>query len=79
MTASTDEPTRYLAAAVHLDIFDVRGRRVRRLLDGERSAGTHHLVWDGRDDRGRPLGAGLYFLELRTPAVRRSLRVVRVP
>jgi glucose/arabinose dehydrogenase len=61
-----------------IDVFDVRGRRVRRLVDAEALAGTHRTAWDGHDDGGRPLGAGIYFIRLRTPSGDRSLRVVRV-
>jgi glucose/arabinose dehydrogenase len=63
---------------VRLDVFDVRGRRLRRLVDGERAAGTHRAIWDGRDEHGRHLGAGLYFVRMHTPAGERSLRVVQV-
>jgi hypothetical protein len=55
-----------LAAAtrVTLDIFDVGGRRVRRLLDGQRSAGENTVVWDGADDGGRAVGRGLFWVQL---------------
>ena len=49
-------------AHVRLEIFDVRGRLVRTLLDGERAAGHHLLSWNGRDDGGRDVGQGTYFL-----------------
>ncbi len=52
------------AAAVRLALFDAAGRRVRLLADGERPAGEHAAAWDGRDDAGRALGAGLYFARL---------------
>jgi hypothetical protein len=61
-----------------LEVFDVRGRRVRRLWDGDLAAGVSTPVWDGRDDKGRNLGAGLYFVRLRTAQTERSVRVVRV-
>ena len=49
------------AARVDLFVFDSRGRRVRRAFGGERSAGHHTIVWDGRDHTGRPVAAGTYF------------------
>jgi len=47
-----------------LEVFDVRGRRVRTALDGDLEAGQHDAVWDGRDDRGQALPAGVYFARL---------------
>jgi len=46
-----------------LDVYDVSGRSVRRLA-GDPSAGLH---WDGRDDAGAMLPAGLYLMRLTTP------------
>ncbi|MGD9546357.1 MAG: trypsin-like peptidase domain-containing protein [Candidatus Krumholzibacteriia bacterium] len=52
-------------AAVSLDVYDVAGRLVRRLIDGETMpAGTRSAVWDGRDDGGRGAAAGVYFYRL---------------
>jgi hypothetical protein len=45
-----------------LRVLDVSGRTVRRLLSGRQKAGTHDLVWDGRNDRGLEVGSGIYFL-----------------
>ncbi len=47
-----------------LQILDVGGRRVRELLRGEISAGHHVVPWDGRDDDGRRVASGTYFLRL---------------
>ncbi|MBI1795440.1 MAG: S8 family serine peptidase [Candidatus Eisenbacteria bacterium] len=48
------------AGHVRLALFDVRGRRVRTLVDGVRSAGVVRETWDGRDDAGAPAPAGIY-------------------
>ncbi|MBU0740889.1 S8 family serine peptidase [bacterium] len=49
------------AQAPLLAIFDLRGREVRRLLDGRAlPAGRHQVAWDGRDAAGRALASGLY-------------------
>jgi flagellar hook assembly protein FlgD len=53
------------AARVELTVFDVRGAIVSRLLQGERSAGQHAVIWDGLDDSGRPAASGVYLARLR--------------
>ena len=54
-------------AGVRLEVFDVLGRTVRTLAHGERQvAGAHRVTFDGRDDAGRPLGSGFYFVRLRS-------------
>jgi hypothetical protein len=51
-------------AAVRLDVFNVAGQRVRRLLDEERAAGEHSVAWDGTNEDGRPVAGGTYFYQL---------------
>jgi hypothetical protein len=52
------------AARVRLEILDLRGARVRTLIDGPRPAGWHRPRWDGRDARGRPAATGVYVARL---------------
>jgi subtilisin family serine protease len=63
-----------------LEIHDLAGRLVRRLLDGPLTAGDHEAVWDGRDDDGRAVASGQYLARLRAadaaPATRK-LTLVR--
>lgn len=61
---------------VNLSLYDIGGRRVRTLQDGEVDAGVHSLNWDGNDASGRSLASGLYFARLMTPAGTRSIRLV---
>jgi hypothetical protein len=57
---TTSEP-----GAVNLWIFDFRGRHVRTLIDRQfLPAGPQERVWDGTDDSGRPLAAGVYFSQV---------------
>jgi len=49
-----------------LAIYDVNGRRVRTLVDATLAAGAHVAVWDGTDDDGHRVGAGVYWSQLRT-------------
>ncbi len=47
-----------------LDIFNPRGQLVKRLMNSELPAGWHTVVWDGRDDQGRPVSSGVYLYRL---------------
>ncbi len=47
-----------------LAVFDASGRRVRTLASGAQPRGLVTLSWDGRDDGGRAVSAGIYFLRL---------------
>lgn len=51
-------------AAVRLHMHDVTGRRTRVIDLGARSGGRFSATWDGADETGRPVGAGLYFVAL---------------
>ncbi len=46
---------------IHVDIFDVLGRRVRQLSLRAESSGREEVVWNGRDGSGRSLPSGIYF------------------
>jgi hypothetical protein len=67
------EPSRIL-----LDVFDVHGRRVRRIADGWFPAGRHAYTWRGDDDRGGALGGGLYFVRLQGAGVEATRRIIRI-
>ena len=49
---------------VRLTVYDLTGREVRVLVDGEQPAGDHSVVWRGRDSAGREVGSGVYFYRM---------------
>lgn len=51
---------------VVLDIFDVSGSLVHRLVDAMQERGTHSATWTGVDQSGRPVPSGVYFYMLST-------------
>ncbi len=50
---------------VRLSIYDVSGRLIQTLVDGELPAGEQTLLWNGHNEHGRPVASGIYFYELR--------------
>lgn len=63
-------------ARAELTVLDLSGRRVRTLVRDALPAGPHDAVWDGRDDQGTLLSAGLYFARLQVADASRTQRVV---
>lgn len=49
---------------VTLVIYDVLGREVKVLVSREVASGFHEAVWDGRDDVGEEVAAGIYLYRL---------------
>ena len=68
-----------LAGRIDLGVFAVSGRRVATLASGQADAGRHEAVWTGRDDQGRAVASGQYFLRLTTEGqiLTRKLLLVR--
>ncbi|MEZ4654524.1 MAG: FlgD immunoglobulin-like domain containing protein [Candidatus Eisenbacteria bacterium] len=61
---------------VRVRLADASGRWVRNVLDEESTAGPQELSWDGRDENGELLPAGVYFVQLSTVAGSKSGRIV---
>jgi len=47
---------------VSLVVYDVAGRKVRQLIQGQVQGGEHQVVWNRKDDQRREIAAGIYFL-----------------
>lgn len=67
------------ARSVAVDVHDVSGRRVRSLAAPRTlGAGTHTVAWDGDDDSGAHVPAGVYFVRLTAGLASEASRVVVV-
>ena len=51
---------------VRLDVYNLRGQLVRSLIDTRLEAGTHSVIWNGKDDSGRDSATGVYLFKLHT-------------
>lgn len=61
-------------ALASLEIFNLKGQSVRNWKGF--TPGEHSLVWDGRDDRGKPAGSGVYLCRLSSGAVNQTLKML---
>lgn len=64
--------------AVRLEVYDVRGRRVAMLLEGDHPAGIHTVAWTGRTDEGGSAPSGVYLARLMAGDRRVSTTLVRI-
>ncbi|MFO7660809.1 MAG: FlgD immunoglobulin-like domain containing protein [Candidatus Cloacimonadaceae bacterium] len=51
-------------APVLLEIYDLKGRKVRTLTSGRAKAGSHTIDWKGTDQSGKAVAGGVYFLRM---------------
>ncbi len=49
---------------VTLVIYNLKGQKVRVLVDQLRPTGHHTVVWDGKDDKGSPVSSGVYYYRM---------------
>lgn len=66
------------AGRAQLDIFDLRGRLVTRLVDEVLPAGTHTCRWEGRDAKGHAVSSGAYLYRLRQGGVVQDRKMLLV-
>jgi YVTN family beta-propeller protein len=63
-------------SAVEIEIFDLQGRMVKRLVGGVLEAGPHTASWNGVDRDGARVGAGIYFARMKAEGKTLHARVV---
>jgi hypothetical protein len=64
---------------VKVRIFNVVGQEIATLFDGKLNAGRHKMIWDGKDNSGKPVSSGVYFYqaEMSSQVVTRKLLYLR--
>ncbi len=67
-----------LSAIQIIQIVDLQGRVVRELVPGAPGAGAR-LAWDGRDERGVRVAAGVYLARIHQGGSIQHTRVVLLP
>ncbi len=49
---------------VNITVYDIAGRIVCTLVEGQKNAGLHKVLWNGQDDAGNDMPNGIYFFSL---------------
>jgi hypothetical protein len=54
------------ASKTLIHIYNVKGEKIRNLLNEKLNAGHHSVIWNGTDESGRPVASGIYFYKFKT-------------
>jgi flagellar hook assembly protein FlgD len=49
---------------VRVSVYNIKGRKVKDLINTEMARGNHKLIWDGKDTNSRNVGSGIYLFKL---------------
>jgi len=64
------------SVSVRLSVYDIRGRLVRTLVEGNKTPGSYSLDWDGRDSQGRSVASGIYFYRIKAGVFKQTRKMV---
>ena len=67
------------ATEVSLTVYDVLGQQVRQVWDGALAVGSHRFVWDGRDEVGRDVAAGVYVYQVEVDGQIEAKKTTKLP
>ena len=67
------------AAEVSLTVYDVLGRRVRQVWQGPLGAGSHRFTWDGHDEVGKVVAAGVYIYQVEVDGQIEAKKTTKLP
>ena len=75
-------PTTNISFSVHnpglvkVDIYNLKGQKVKSLLNDNLHVGKHNLAWNGKDESGRNVASGIYFTKIKTELGVKTIKMV---
>jgi hypothetical protein len=64
------------ATEVTIDVYDVLGHWVNRLLQQNQAPGEYHISWDGRDFNGQTACSGIYFCRMQSGSYQKNIKMI---
>ena len=53
-----------VASNLRVNIYNIRGQKIKTLINGYQAAGNHQVIWDGMDENGKYVSSGIYFYKM---------------
>jgi len=51
---------------VFITVYNIKGQKIRKILEGNFEKGNHSVIWDGTDSNNKAVSSGIYFYKLET-------------
>jgi len=61
---------------VLLNIYNIKGQKVKQLVNKQLTAGQYSVVWNGKDDNGNSVSSGIYFYKLKTTNFEKTKKMI---
>jgi len=61
---------------VSINIYNIKGQKVKQLVSDQLSTGQHSAVWNGKDNNGRSVSSGIYFYKLKTGNFEKTRKMI---
>jgi len=61
---------------VNLSIYNIRGQKIKTLVNEHQPEGTHQIIWQGIDDSNRSVSSGVYFIKMRTEGYEGTSKII---
>ncbi|MCK4408865.1 MAG: choice-of-anchor J domain-containing protein, partial [Candidatus Eisenbacteria sp.] len=65
-----------IGGEVELTVYNIQGRLIRTLIEGDQPAGEHEVAWDGTDEYGIDVAAGVYLYRLRVGELEETRKMI---
>ena len=64
------------AGDVTVDIYNIKGQKVKSLVNDHKDAGRHSVVWNGTDENNKNVSSGVYFYKLKSGKMSLSRKMI---
>jgi len=65
-----------VAANIQIDIYNIKGQKIRSLYNDYTAVGNHQIQWNGKDDYGQQVGSGVYLYRLISDTLDRVQKMI---
>ncbi|MBP7564111.1 MAG: T9SS type A sorting domain-containing protein, partial [Candidatus Cloacimonetes bacterium] len=64
------------AGQTELSVYNIKGQKVATLVKEVKTAGTHEVIWNGKDKNGASVSSGIYFYRLNSGGERITKKMI---
>ena len=61
---------------VKLNVYNIKGQKVKTLINEQYSKGSHSIIWNGTDDNGKSVSSGIYFYKFKTGNFEKTKKMI---